>query len=142
MKNILIGTILFLLTISGNAQTAQDDKLIQAAILNYVEAFIETNTMKVYESIVDDRDVRGYYSKDGQIKEAKIAIEPLISLAQQLNASHKIKKEMSRKITVFEVLDKMAAAKMEAKSCIYYFQLTKINEKWMIINVLWQDYPN
>ena len=46
-----------------------------------------------------------------------------------------------KKITVFEVLDKIATAKVEAKWGIDYFHLAKINDKWMIVNVLWQDYP-
>lgn len=141
MKRLLFLTTLFLLSLGGRAQSAQDDKLIKEAILNYVEAFYEADTLKAYESIVKDLAKRGYYTKDGKVKEARMTFEQLIKLAQRWKHSQTITAATPKKITVFEVLDKIATAKVEAKWGIDYFHLAKINDKWMIVNVLWQDYP-
>lgn len=141
MKSILMGTFLFLLAISANAQTKQQDqKQIQEAITNYVNAFYEADTTKAYESIVRDLAKRGYYTQGGQIKEAKMNFEQLVTLAQRWKNSQDLS-AAPKKITVFEILDKIATAKVEAKWGIDYFHLAKINGKWMIVNVLWQDYP-
>ncbi|MGZ8545719.1 MAG: nuclear transport factor 2 family protein, partial [Flavisolibacter sp.] len=115
---------------------------IEKAILNYVEAFYEADTTKAYESIVRDLAKRGYFTtKEGKNVEAKMSFEQLVRLAQRWKQSQNITAETPRKITVFEILDKIATAKVEAKWGIDYFHLARLNGKWMIVNVLWQDYP-
>ena len=107
-----------------------------------MEAFYEADTSKAYESVARDLAKRGYYqSKDGAQREAKMSFEQLVKLAQQWKASQNITDATPRKITVFEILDRIATAKVEAKWGIDYFHLAKQNGKWTIINVLWQDYP-
>jgi hypothetical protein len=66
--------------------------------------------------------------------------EQLVRLAQRWKATQNITAETPKKITVFDVLDKIASAKVEAKWGIDLFHLAKIDGRWMIINVLWQDY--
>lgn len=122
---------------------AQDDKKqIEKAILNYVEAFYNADTTKAYESIARDLAKRGYYTtKEGNVAEAKMSFEQLVRLAQRWKNTQDITAESPRKITVFDVLDKIASAKVEAVWGIDYFHLAKIKGNWTIINVLWQDYP-
>ncbi len=132
---LLAGTVVF-------GQQAEEKQQIERAILNYVEAFYDADTTKAYESIARDLAKRGYYtSKEGDIKEAKMSFEQLVHLSQRWKANQNITPETPKKITVFDVLDKIATAKVEAKWGIDYFHLAKLNGKWTIINVLWQDYP-
>jgi hypothetical protein len=140
----------FLLTIflmsfgfAAMAQQAEEKQKIERAILNYVEAFYEADTAKAYESIARDLAKRGYYTpKEGGMREAKMSFEQLVQLAQRWKQNQNITPETPKKITVFDVLDKIATAKVEAKWGIDYFHLAKLNNKWTIINVLWQDYPS
>lgn len=124
-----------------NAQ-AREKAEIEKAILNYVEAFYQADTSKAYESIAKDLAKRGYYTnKEGKISEAKMSFEQLIKLAQRWKNSQNITEASPKKITVFEILDKIASAKVEAQWGIDYFHLAKLEGKWVIFNVLWQDYP-
>lgn len=141
MKSILIVITLLLLSIAGKAQSSQDQGLIEEAIANYVLAFYEADTLKAHESVSRNLAKRGYYTQDGQIREASMSYDQLIQLAQRWKNSQTITPDAPRKITVFEVLDKIATAKVEAKWGIDYFHLAKIEGKWLIMNVLWQDYP-
>lgn len=133
----------FLFFFSGaNAQHEGEKAAIEKAILNYVEAFYEADTTKAYESVAKDLAKRGYYkTKDGAQHEAKMSFEQLVKLAQRWKASQQITAASPRKITVFEILDRIATAKVEAQWGIDYFHLARQNGKWTIINVLWQDYP-
>ena len=140
MKNLLLLLSLFLISLSVQAQSANDQALIKEAISNYVEAFYQADTLKAYESIAKDLAKRGYYTQGGELKEAKMSFEQLVKLAERWKNSQDLT-AAPKKITVFEVLDKIATAKVEAKWGIDYFHLAKVNGKWMIINVLWQDYP-
>lgn len=141
MKNILITLTFLLLGMGLQAQTNDEHRLIEKAILNYVEAFYEADTLKAYESVARDLAKRGYYTQNGEIREAKMTYEQLVNLAQRWKDGANITADSPRKITVFEVLDKIATAKVEAQWGIDYFHLAKNNGKWTIINVLWQEYP-
>jgi hypothetical protein len=142
MKKILLATICLTTSLVLHAQSAEDKAGVEKAVLNYVEAFYEADTAKAYESIVPFLAKRGYYtSKTGEVKEATMSFDQLIALAKRWKQSQNITAETPKKITVFEVSDKIATAKLEAKWGIDYFHLAQLNGKWMIINVLWQDPP-
>lgn len=140
--NRKVAVIALLMSFITTSLLAQDEKTaIEKAILNYVEAFYEADTSKAYESVITDLAKRGYYQKGLEVVETKMSFEQLIRLAKRWNASQNITPESPKKITVFEVLDKIATAKVEALWGVDYFHLAKVNGKWMIINVLWQDHP-
>ena len=141
MKNILLVVSFFLLSIGAKAQTSQDEKLIREAISNYVEAFYQGDTLRAHQSVAKDLAKRGYYTNNGQVQEAKMSYEQLIKLSQTWKNNQNITAQTPRKITVFEILDKIATAKVEVKWGIDYFHLAKVDGKWVIINVLWQEYP-
>ena len=140
MRTCLIALCLFL-TSSAWAQNDTDKKAIERAVLNYVEAFYEADTTKAYESVASDLAKRGYYVRNNQVVEAKMTFEQLVSLAQRWKNSQNITPASPKKVTVLDVLDKTASAKVEAQWGIDYLHLGKVNGKWKIINVLWQDYP-
>ena len=141
-KNTILVFALLIFSIAGFSQQASEQQAIEKAIMNYVNAFYEADTTKAYGSVARDLAKRGYYTtKEGNSVEAKMSFEQLVRLAQRWKASQNITAETPRKITVFEALDKIATAKVEAKWGIDYFHLAKINNNWTIINVLWQEYP-
>lgn len=134
--------LVFSLTTVVNGQSAEEKTAVEKAVMNYVNAFYEADTTKAYESVARDLAKRGYYTtKDGNVVEAKMSFEQLVKLAQRWKASQNITPETPRKVTVFEILDKIASAKVEAKWGIDYFHLARVNGTWTIINVLWQEHP-
>jgi hypothetical protein len=50
-------------------------------------------------------------------------------------------KDAPKEITIYEVLDQTATAKLVAAWGIDYMHLAKFDGKWMITNVLWQSPP-
>lgn len=140
-KLVLTSVSLFFIT-ALFAQNADEKAAVEKAVVNYVNAFYEADTTKAYESIARDLAKRGYYtSKEGAVVEAKMSFEQLVKLAQRWKASQNITPQTPRNVTVFEILDKIASAKVEAKWGIDYFHLAKVNGTWTIINVLWQEHP-
>ena len=140
MKKLLMSVIVFV-SLNIYAQSADDKKAVEKAILNYVEAFYEADTSKAYESVAPYIAKRGYYTQNGEPREATMSFEQLVNLSKRWKQNQNITADTPKKITVFEILDKTASAKVEAKWGIDYFHLGKVNGKWMIINVLWQEHP-
>ncbi len=134
-------SLIVLVSLNIYAQSADDKKAVEKAILNYVEAFYEADTSKAYESVAPYIAKRGYYTQNGEPRETTMSFEQLVNLSKRWKQNQNITADTSKKITVFEILDKTASAKVEAKWGIDYFHLGKVNGKWMIINVLWQEHP-
>jgi hypothetical protein len=140
VRNTFVIACLLLSSVFVQAQ-GNEKAEIEKAILNYVDAFYKADTSLAYESIAKDLAKRGYYTnKDGKISEAKMSFDQLVKLAQRWKNTQNITEASPKKITVFDILDKIASAKVEAKWGIDYFHLAKVEGKWIIINVLWQDY--
>lgn len=139
MKTILIIIVSFFS--SGLFAQSSEKAQIERTILNYVESFYEADTTKAYESIVKDLAKRGYFIKEGNVTETRMSFEQFIRMAKRWKNTQNITKESPKKITVFDILDKTASAKVEALWGIDYFHLAKLNGKWMIVHVLWQEYP-
>jgi hypothetical protein len=140
MKATFLTIFILLLTRSVFAQSTEEKKAVEKAILNYVEAFYEADTVKAYESVAPYLAKRGYYMRNGAEAEATMSFEQLVRLSQRWKNTKNITAASPKKITVFDVLDKIATAKVEAEWGIDYFHLAKVGGKWTIINVLWQDY--
>lgn len=140
MRYLFTAFFLFLGTASF-AQQQTDKAAIERTILNYVEAFYEGDTAKLYQSLVPDLAKRGYFLRRDTVREAKMSFEQAVRLAQRWYKTQQIGPGSPKKITVFDILDKTASAKVEAIWGVDYFHLARINGRWMIINVLWQDYP-
>ena len=69
--------------------------------------------------------------------------EQLHKLAASWNVDNKqnVGAKTPKKVDVLDVLDKTATAKLTAHWGIDYFQLEKIEEKWMIRHIMWQAHP-
>lgn len=142
MKKIFCLVVLSCITFASMAQSKEDRKAVEKAILNYVEAFYEADTTKAYESVAPFLAKRGYFTgKNGEARQATMSFEQLVAMAKRWKQSQNITAASPKKITIYEVLDKTASAKLEALWGIDYFHLAKLNGKWMIVNVLWQNAP-
>jgi hypothetical protein len=115
--------------------------LVAAAVKDYVDALYEADTGKIERSVARHLAKRGYFTSNGVSRDATMTYDQLVQLTKRWKQSQNINENTPRKIVVFDVLDKIASAKLEAQWGIDYFHLSKENGKWMIINVLWQAYP-
>ena len=139
MKKAAFVFLLFCLCNTVKAQTTTDEKAIRQAILNYVESFYNADTAKVYASVHPELAKRGYYKRDNNYSEAKMTFNQMVSLSSRWNKNNPVPADAPKEITLFEVKDKIASAKLKAMWGTDYFHLAKIDGNWKIINVMWQD---
>ncbi len=118
-----------------------DRQLVEKAVLNYVDAFYLADTALAYKSVVGDLAKRGYYKREGAYTELRMSFPQLTRMASRWKENQNITPSSPRKVTIFEVLDKTASAKVEAIWGIDYLHLAKQHGEWKIVNVLWQSYP-
>ena len=139
MKKIVLSLFLLLSTYLVQAQMASEEKAVREAILNYVDSFYNADTTKVYASVHPELAKRGYYKREGNYRESKMTFRQMVSLAGRWNKTVQLAANAPKEITIFEIKDKIAVAKLKAHWGTDYFHLAKAGGKWMIYNVIWQD---
>ena len=120
--------------------TKNEEAAVREAILDYVEGVYEVKPERIERSVHKSLRKHGFYIKDGKYKEHPMTFEGLMKLTANWNKDGKRANANSPKeITIFEVKDQTASAKLVAEWGQDYFHLAKYDGKWMITNVLWQS---
>lgn len=144
MKKI---AILFLLTLAlsfdAGAQVNDDREGVKQAALDYVESIYEVNPSKVERSVHPDLAKRGFFIKKGETSYSPsiMTFAQLVDLAKNYNKEGRVPKDAPKEVTIFDVSDQTASAKVKASWGIDYLHLAKYEGKWKIINILWQSPP-
>ena len=129
---------------SSNGQ-GTDREQIKKAVLDYVEGLYTADTMRIYASVHPDLIKRGtFINRETQMYSSfkDMTFKELIDLSENWNKEGTRADPGSiKKVEIYDVQDKTAAAKLTAVWGSDYIHLAKIDGKWMIMNVLWQT-PN
>ncbi len=120
-------------------------KAVEEAILNYVEALYLAEPSRIAASVDTSLRKIGYYfdaNENIYRDNLEMTYQQLFNLAASWNKDGNRANENSPKeIQIFEINDKSAIGKLTAEWGIDYFQLSKVNNTWKIMNVLWQSHP-
>jgi putative lumazine-binding protein len=141
---MLTALTLATITVPVFAQQSAERDAVRRAALDYLEGFYEGDSAKIVRSVRPDVRKAGYYR--GQGSAAYVAEEmPFAAMIEYTNNFRKRGRSTPatapREVTVGEVNDQIATAKVVAWWGIDYLQLAKYDGKWMIVNVMWQSPP-
>ena len=123
----------------------EDEEGVRNAVLNYVEGLYQVDSNRIKQSVHTDLYKIGYYYRKDLEKYTgphQMTYQELVNLAASWNKDgDNANDDSPKKIEILDLLDKTATAKLSAEWGIDYFQLAKENDRWMIMNVLWQSPP-
>ena len=129
--------------IPARVDTAEGDRAgVEAAVLDYVEGVYEADPDRIRRSVHPDLKKFGFArrSPDQDYRIIPMTFEQLVKLAATYNADGaRIPADAPKKIEILDVLDQTAAAKLTASWGIDYFHLAKYDDRWQIVQVLWQS---
>lgn len=138
----VISTLGLLLWISITAYSqAADSELVHAAIEDYVSGIYLAQPDRVKKSVHPELVKKGYWKAKGKTEytyDGVMTFDQLVKLAETWNAKGWLAKDAPKKIDIFDVQDQTACGKLTAYWGTDYFQLAKVDGKWMIMNILWQ----
>ena len=144
MRLVLPLLALLALPLTVDAQTAADSAGVRAAVMDYVEGIYRVDTTRIVRSVRPDMAKRGYYIPRNQTAYANspMTYSQLINVAKTFNAKGQLNAETAvKQVTILDILDQTASAKLVADWGIDYMHLAKYDGQWMIVNVLWQSTP-
>ena len=123
------------------SETNKDVEAIKQAVLDYVEGAYTVDPARIERSVHPKLAKLGFIQEETEYAEHPMTFEELVEIVKTFNQDGHVPQDAPKSITIYEVLDQTASAKLEAWWGIDYIHLAKFDEKWKIINVLWQTYP-
>lgn len=125
--------------------TAVDDRAaVRRAVLDYVEGFYEGDSTKLLRSVWPEVRKYGYAGRNGAPYRGMAMAFPQGFLGYAAGVREgrtRTPAGAPKDITIFDVQDQTASAKLTAWWGTDYMLLAKEQGRWMITHVLWQSTP-
>jgi hypothetical protein len=137
---LILTTIFLLGTQLAFSQSADRDQ-VYAAVEDYVDGLYLAQPDRIKKSVHPELMKKGFWKAKDKTEyayEGVMTFQQLVDLAAKWNAKGWLPKDAVKKIEIYDVQDQTASAKLSAHWGTDYFQLAKMDGKWMIINILWQ----
>lgn len=129
----------------NSVQDHPDYEAVHAAISDYVEALYEVDSSKIKRSVHPELVKKGFWfnQKDSVWNDnTSMSYQRLVNLAGSWNRSgERANANSPKEIEIYDINEKTAVGKLTAEWGIDFFQLAKMEGKWMIMNVIWQSVP-
>jgi hypothetical protein len=127
-----------------NQETGADRRAVELAVEDYVDALYLVDPSRIDRSVHPDLTKLGFHRRNSEapFEEMVMSFQELRDLSAGWNASGAVNPETApREITVLDVSDQTASAKLVADWGVDYLHLARYDGRWKIIQVLWQSPP-
>ncbi len=127
---------------SVRAQTAADSAGIRQAALDYIEGYYEGDGARMERAVHPElakRIVR--VNEQGRYQLGQMSAMTLVLGTRAGGGKDTPVAERRKDVTIFDIYQNAASAKIYASGWVDYLHLAKWNGRWVIINVLWELHP-
>ena len=143
MRFLILAAIALLSASPATAQSPSDREAVRQAALDYVEGIYTVDTSRIERSVSKNLTKRGFWREPNDAAyrpESVMTFDQLMKLTAAWNKDGK-RDTSIKDVTVLDVLDQTASAKVVAMWGIDYMHLAKYDARWQIINIVWQAHP-
>lgn len=124
------------------AQTDVDREAIKRTALNYAEGWYEGNADKMESSLSPDLAKRIARTNDKrQTRLDNMTAMTLVQGTRSGFGKQTPKEQQLKDVTILDILGGAATVKLEMRDWVDYMHIAKVNDKWVIVNVLWELKP-
>ena len=123
-------------------QTAADSSGIRQAALDYIEGYYEGNAERMARAVHPElakRIVR--VNEQGRYMLGQMSAMTLLEGTRAGGGKDTPVAERRKDVTIFDIYQNAASAKIYASGWVDYLHLAKWNGRWVIVNVLWELHP-
>jgi len=131
---------LTLLASSLPAQTAADSAGIRAAAMDYIEGWYAGDAARMEKALHPElaKRVVTTDTRTGRSQLESIGAMTLVLRTRAGGGSRTPKEQQQKDFSILDVFNNAAVAKVVASDWVDYLELAKWNERWVIVNVLWE----
>ena len=133
---------MFWMAAALGAQSTPDGEAVRRAALDYVEGFYEAKFELIERSVHPEVNKRGFWfhPKDKKWVDTRMSWERMKTVVAEWSKGQDTSK-FPKEVTLLEVKDQTAVAKVVAEWGQDYLLLGKFDGKWKITQVIWQSLP-
>jgi hypothetical protein len=127
----------------ARAQTAADSAAIRATALDYVEGWYEGNGERMSRAVHPEL-VKRIVVTDTATKKSVIqtmGASALVNGARRGWGKETPAERRQKDVTILDIFGNAASVKAVMADWIDYLQLAKVDGRWVIVNVLWEQKP-
>jgi hypothetical protein len=139
---MVLGAGILALGSSMHAQSATDSAAIRATALDYIEGWYAGDAVRMKKALHPDlakRIVRT--GQDGSSSLGHMTAEQLVEATNGGYGRRTPKDQQQKDVTILDVYGGAAVVKIVAHDWVDYLQIGKFDDRWVIINVLWELKP-
>ena len=147
MRNLCLSFVVVLLTItSAYAQATApnaDAAAIRQTALDYIEGWYEGSSERMERALHPELAKRIVRTnpQNNQSRLDQMSAMSLVLGTRRGGGKDTPKDRQQKDVTVLDVYENAASAKVVASDWIDYLHLAKFNGRWVIVNVLWELKP-
>jgi len=143
MKTLSLSAVLALALFTPlRAQSAADSAGIRQAALDYIEGYYEGDAARMERALHPElakRIVR--VDPNGRFQLGQMGAMTLVQGTRAGGGKDIPVAERRSDVTIFDIYQNAASAKIYASGWVDYLHLAKWNGRWVIVNVLWELHP-
>lgn len=135
--------LLAAVTTTARAQTAADAAAIRATVLDYAEGWYAGDADRMARALHPELVKRILVSDTatGQSFVQTMGASALVNGTRHGYGKSTPAERQQKDVTVLDVFGNAAVAKAVMADWIDYLQLVRVDDRWLIVNVLWERKP-
>ncbi|QAU47727.1 nuclear transport factor 2 family protein [Bradyrhizobium guangzhouense] len=124
----------------ANIAGRDDLEAIERTLLDYIEGFYDGDEARMERALHPELAKRIAYvdAASGRGTVAEMSALALTKLTRQKADRPTPTAERQQDIVVFDICNNAASARVTASTWIDYLHLSRLNGRWVIVNVLWE----
>ena len=130
-----------LLPAGALAQTAADSAAIEATAHDYIDGYYEGNAERMERALHADLAKRIVNPRGGNDVVQHMTASQLIQITARGGGSNTPTAARRNDVEILDIFGNAAVVRIDASSWVDYLQVAKVDDKWVIINVLWAMRP-
>ena len=143
---LILLAILVACTAEARAQSTTSSEADKAAIkqtaLDYIEGWYEGDAERMERALHPELAKRIVRSNpQGQSRLDQMSAMSLVMGTRRGGGKQTPKEKQQKDVTILDVYENAACAKIVASDWVDYLQLARWNGRWVIVNVLWELKP-
>lgn len=145
MRKIYLLAIIALLSLASTTARAQapaEAAAIKQTALDYIEGWYEGNSERMERALHPElakRIVRT--NKEGMSQFSNMSAMALVQGTRRGGGKETPKEKQQKDVTILDVYENAASVKIVASDWVDYLHMAKFNNRWVIVNVLWELKP-
>ena len=142
---LILLTVLIFCASQAVAQTTlseADKTAIKETALDYAEGWYEGSAERMERAVHSDLAKRIARKDDkGNSRLENMTAMTLVQATRRGFGKQTPKEQQQKDVTILDAMENSAVVKLVMRDWVDYMQMAKINNRWVIVNVLWEMKP-